>query len=31
VQGTAFGPDAVAAARTRTDEVLQQYFASSRR
>jgi FMN-dependent NADH-azoreductase len=28
VQGTAFGPDAVAEARARTDQALQEYFAS---
>ncbi len=28
VEGTAFGPDAVAAARARTDQALQEYFSS---
>jgi FMN-dependent NADH-azoreductase len=28
VQGTAFGPDAVAEARAKTDQALQEYFAS---
>jgi FMN-dependent NADH-azoreductase len=28
IEGTALGPDAVAEARTRTDQVLQQYFSS---
>lgn len=30
VQGAAFGPDAVAEARTRTDQALQNYFSSFR-
>jgi len=28
VQGTGFGPDAVAAARARSDQALQEYFSS---